>query len=352
MISPGATNPIADLFPPSESSSHPPGASADVLAPAQKDQPRARRQPARRFDGSTPASAPTNWPRGCSSPRPRRSTFPRSRSTSSSSTASITATRNSTARNPGEEIAQLRPQVPRRPAAAGARRALRANLERQRQRLPAPQLGQPRRRGARPRAPRRRHGPRRRRPDQGPESSAACSTTRSCSGRPSSAACRVRRAARAATTTRSSSPTGSPAAASRAASPTARATNGRLQAAPTASTHRGLRHPRHDAAPARHRPHEADVPPQRHRPPADRRAWARDSDAHITFGFKKIPAGLKTRAPSARRTRRGIRLMSASPTRSSILPERIHCPGRWQAQQRSSVFDLNSSSIRRRVATF
>ena len=37
-----------------------------------------------------------------------------------------------------------------------------------------------------------------------------------------------------------------------------------------------LRRPRHGAAPAGHRPHEADLPPQRHRPPADRRARASD----------------------------------------------------------------------------
>ena len=37
-----------------------------------------------------------------------------------------------------------------------------------------------------------------------------------------------------------------------------------------------LRRPRDDPAPARHRPRAADVPPQRHRPPADGRARARD----------------------------------------------------------------------------
>ena len=50
----------------------------------------------------------------------------------------------------------LRPQLPDRPPAAGARRAVRAGLERRRQRLPAPQLGLAR--GPRPRP--RRHGPR------------------------------------------------------------------------------------------------------------------------------------------------------------------------------------------------
>ena len=48
-----------------------------------------------------------------------------------------------------------------------------------------------------------------------------------------------------------------------------------LQAARPQEPDRGLRHPRHDPAPARHRSHEADLPPQRHRPPADRRARAR-----------------------------------------------------------------------------
>ncbi len=70
------------------------------------------------------------------SPRPRRSTFRRSRPTSSSSTASTTAAAtfdkeiNAAGRN-----RLLWPQMPGRPPAAGAGRALRADLVRQRQRL-------------------------------------------------------------------------------------------------------------------------------------------------------------------------------------------------------------------------
>ena len=63
----------------------------------------------------------------------------------------------------------LRPQLPDRPAAARARRALRAGLERRRQRLPAPQLGQARGHRPRPRPMGASMDRPRRRPDQGPE---------------------------------------------------------------------------------------------------------------------------------------------------------------------------------------
>jgi hypothetical protein len=86
-------------------------------------------------------------------------------------------------------------------------------------------------------------------------SSAGSSTTRSSSGRPSSAACPRRRAARGATTTPTCSPTGSAAAVSRAASYARRKRPLGLQAARPKKADAGVRHPRHDPAPARHRPH-------------------------------------------------------------------------------------------------
>ncbi len=62
--------------------------------------------------------------------------------TTLSCTASDASTRpGPTEINAAGGDAPLRPQLPGRPPAAGARRALRADLERRRQRLPAPQLG-------------------------------------------------------------------------------------------------------------------------------------------------------------------------------------------------------------------
>ncbi len=49
-----------------------------------------------------------------------------------------------------------------------------------------------------------------------------------------------------------------------------------------------LRHSRHDAAPAGHRSHEADVPSQRHRSPFDRRPWARDQRADGRSGPSRL----------------------------------------------------------------
>ncbi len=63
----------------------------------------------------------------------------------------------------------LRSEMPRRATSARARGALRAGLERQRQRIPAAELGQSRGREARPRTARGRHGARGRRAHQGPE---------------------------------------------------------------------------------------------------------------------------------------------------------------------------------------
>ena len=110
--------------------------------------------PRRATRGSTPASAPTSWPPGCSSARRKCSTFAASPSTSCKMYGLDTrqhdhAGQSGDRHGAGDRI--LRPQLPRRPAAAGARRAVRAGLERRRQRLPAPQLGLARRPRARPR---------------------------------------------------------------------------------------------------------------------------------------------------------------------------------------------------------
>jgi hypothetical protein len=133
----------------------------------------------------------------------------------------------------------LRPQLPDRPPAAGARGPVRAGLERRRQRLPPAQLGLARGHRPRPRRDGGRHGPARRRLAEGPEGPRACSTTRSSSGPPSSAGCRAARGAKGAITTRSPSRRGWPAAASKGASPTAGATSGRTRrpkASPPATT--------------------------------------------------------------------------------------------------------------------
>ncbi len=63
----------------------------------------------------------------------------------------------------------LRPEVPGRPPPAGARGPVRPGLERQRQRVPPPELGQPRGRRARPRPARAGDGPGRVGPDRRPE---------------------------------------------------------------------------------------------------------------------------------------------------------------------------------------
>ena len=63
-----------------------------------------------------------------------------------------------------------------------------------------------------------------------------------------------------------------------------------------------LRPARHRAPPSGHRPHPPDLPPQRHRPPADRRAWACDQgdigimSCQISLELS-IPAGCKSRKP-------------------------------------------------------
>ena len=133
---------------------------------ARRAQPRARRRRARATRGSKPAFAATNSPRGCSSPRPRRSIFP-SEPAHILKLYGLDHGHADVARGDQRRRRDrlLRPQMPRRAAAARARRAVRADLERQRQRLSAPQLGLARRRRARPRPAGDRHGARRRGPD-------------------------------------------------------------------------------------------------------------------------------------------------------------------------------------------
>ena len=116
----------------------------------------------------------------------------------------------------------LRPPVPARPPAGRARRAVRrADLPDGRHRP----LGPARRPEGRTREQRPgRRSADRRAPDR-PEAARACSNRRWSSGPASSAARRSRRGATAATTTRSASASGWPAAASRAGPSTARPTN-------------------------------------------------------------------------------------------------------------------------------
>ena len=143
MVRAGAPNPIADLFPPEAAKFITPESERDGLALLEKlnrehQATRDGRLAARRAHRVLRAggAAAARAPRRCSTSPARP-------------TATQQAVRPRRAGHRG-----LRPQLPDRPAAARARRALRAGLERRRQRLPAPQLGQPR--GPRPRP--RRHG--------------------------------------------------------------------------------------------------------------------------------------------------------------------------------------------------
>ena len=88
-------------------------ATRDFLACPQRA---ARRRRSRRRRNSRPGSPPTSWPRGCSSPRRRWPTWPASR-----------ARHAATLRHGRPEPAQggVRPQLPARPPAAGAGRAVR-----------------------------------------------------------------------------------------------------------------------------------------------------------------------------------------------------------------------------------
>ena len=92
-------------------------------------QPPPRRSRAASRPSSTPASPATSWPSACRPRRPRRSTSRRR------------PTRRKTLYGlDDKETADVRPQLPARPAAGRARRAVRAALSRRRQ-----QVGRPRR---------------------------------------------------------------------------------------------------------------------------------------------------------------------------------------------------------------
>ena len=181
-----------------------------------------------RLAARRPHRRPTSWPPACSSAPRRCST---SRGETDGDAAAVRPRR--------ADHRGLRPQLPDRPAAAGARRALRAGLERGRQRLPAPQLGLARGPRPRPRRHGHEHGPARRRPAQGPEGARpARRHDRPLDDRVRPHAVQPGNA-RAATTIPSPSRPGWPAAASRAASRTARATSGRTRPStspPTATT--------------------------------------------------------------------------------------------------------------------
>ena len=90
-------------------------------------------------------------------------------------------------------------------------------------------------------------------------------------GRPSSAACRRSRGQGPRPQPVSSSPTGWPAAASSGGVTYGPSDEWGYKPLDRDRPTTGLRHPRHDPAPAGHRPRKTDRPPQRHRPPVDRR---------------------------------------------------------------------------------
>ena len=178
---------------------------------------------------------------------------------------------------PGREDHRgFRPQLSHRPAAARARRALRAALERGRQRLPAPQLGLARRHRPRPRRHGREHGQAGRGAAEGPEGARPARRH----DRPVDDGVRPD-----AVQPGRQGPRPQPVHVHVLGG--RRRLQGRRQLRRqrrmVVQGGRGrdllLRPARHDPAPARRRPQAADVPPQRHRPPADGRAWECDRQA-------------------------------------------------------------------------
>ena len=157
LIRPAAKNPIADLFPPADASFITPKSETARPGAAQA----AQRQPSRRPRGRLAARSPhclLRAGRAAAAQRPRGA---RSLRRDRGHAAPVRAR--------PEDHRGFRPQLPGRPAAAGARRAVRAGVERGRQRLSAPQLGQPRRPGPRPRRDGHEHGSPGGGPDQGPQ---------------------------------------------------------------------------------------------------------------------------------------------------------------------------------------
>ena len=285
--------------------------------PAHAAEPRARRRRAPATSGSTPASGATNSPRRCSSPRPRRSTSRRNRR-SVLKLYGLDHGKTSFDKeiNPLEETDYFGRKC------LAARRLLERGV-RFVQIWSGNDNGFPRRNWdshedveARPRPARLRHGPRRGGAHPGPE------TARPARRHDHSLDDRVRphavarRAARAATTIRTASPTGSAAAASRAASRHGPSDEWGYKPRRPQAPDRGLRHPRHDPAPARHRPHEAHRPPQRHRPPADRCARARDQ--------RVVGVILASVEPSGRRLPLLHRQSADQPRRSPRRPHAHH----------------------------
>ena len=138
MVRPGAKNPIFDLFPPEEAELDPRGPERRAGA-LESAEPRARSRAAGRLAARGPH-------RHLRAGRPAATERPEVLDLSRESAATEVALRAGRA-----DHRRLRPQLPDRPPAAGARRAVRAGLERRRQRLPAPQLGLARRHRPRPR---------------------------------------------------------------------------------------------------------------------------------------------------------------------------------------------------------
>ena len=211
-----------------------------------------------------PHRAATSWPPACSSSAPE--VLDLSKETRGDADGCTALGRQGSTRG-------LRPQLPDRAAAAGARRAVRAGLERRRQRLPAPQLGLHEDLA-------RDHGELGRGLDRPAAALIKDSKQRGLLddtivlwttefGRMPCSQGGKGRDHNPFAFTNWLAGGGIKGGVTYGASD-----EWSFRAADEADVL--LRRPRDGAAPAGHRPHEADVPPQRHRPAADRRARARD----------------------------------------------------------------------------
>ena len=128
-----------------------------------------------------------------------------------------------------------------------------------------------------------------------------------------------------------------------------------------------LRPARHRPAPAGHRPHAPDVPPQRHRPPADRRAWACDQgDSGMTGVKYHLPEPLQAfsglaeavapalrnleAATSSTRDRRTLDGFSAIPSRLYVSNSRTTPTPSRAARSRSARRSLSLSGTPQQAA--
>ncbi len=185
--------------------------AAVAARPAEEAQPAAPRTFAATIRSWPPASKVSSWLTACRWPPPNAST-------SKGVAGDAAALR---ARQPAMHA--RRQAVPHRPPAGRAGRAVRADL--QRRHGERAELGRPPGHRQKPRRLRRRGRHPHRRPVDRSRRPAACWTRRWSSAAANSAACRsCKRGERAATTIRTPSPPGWPAAEPRGASPTARRT--------------------------------------------------------------------------------------------------------------------------------